>query len=82
MPRFGCTHAPADLYHASATLPVPPCRCPAVLLQPLYGFGSRDPAKFLRVATHPELMYVRDPELNFQQVGIWSRQPGTNGALL
>ncbi|WIA30920.1 hypothetical protein OEZ86_000972 [Tetradesmus obliquus] len=37
-------------------------------VEPLYGFGSRDPAKFLRVATHPELMYVRDPELSYHEL--------------
>eukprot|EP00879_Flechtneria_rotunda_P027105 GHRR01028973.1.p2 GENE.GHRR01028973.1~~GHRR01028973.1.p2 ORF type:complete len:107 (+),score=22.88 GHRR01028973.1:149-469(+) len=37
-------------------------------VEPVFGFGSRDPAKFLRVATHPELMYVQDMELNYHQV--------------
>jgi hypothetical protein len=34
----------------------------------LYGFGSKDAAKFLKVAGHPELVFVRDAELNYQQV--------------
>jgi hypothetical protein len=47
------------------------CCCCCCCAQPLYGFGSRDPAKFLRVATHPELMYVLDPELSYHEVGVF-----------
>lgn len=38
------------------------------VLQPVYGFNSKDPAKFLRVAPNSELMYVQDPEVSFNQV--------------
>lgn len=50
--------------------PVGPCvplRC-VLQQQPVYGFNSKDPAKFLRVAPHSELMYVQDPEVTFNQV--------------
>ena len=40
----------------------------ACVLQPVYGFSSKDPAKFLRVAAHPELMFVQDTEASFNQV--------------
>lgn len=43
--------------------------------QPLFGFISRDPAKFLRVATHPDVFYVRDPELNYREVRSSSLYP-------
>jgi hypothetical protein len=49
-----------------------PCVCmstpPAPVLQPVFGFNSKDPAKFLRVAPNSELMYVQDPEVSFNQV--------------
>jgi hypothetical protein len=39
-------------------------------VEPMYGFShSRDPAKFVRAAGHPELFFVEDPELDFDQVG-------------
>ena len=38
------------------------------LLQPLYGFGGKDPARFARAAGHQDLVYVHDPELTFEQV--------------
>ena len=38
------------------------------LLQPLYGFGGKDPARFARAAGHQDLVYVHDPELSFEQV--------------
>jgi hypothetical protein len=41
------------------------------VLQPVYGFNSKDPAKFLRVAPNSELMYVQDPEVSFNQVITW-----------
>ncbi|KAF8068263.1 TAF6 [Scenedesmus sp. PABB004] len=37
-------------------------------VEPVYGFAGRDPAKFSRVATHPELMYVRDPEMSYHEL--------------
>eukprot|EP00775_Hariotina_reticulata_P010004 gene10004-10158_t len=37
-------------------------------VEPLFGFGSKDAAKFLKVAGHPELVFVRDAELNYQQL--------------
>ena len=29
-------------------------------LQPLYGFGGKDPARFVRAAGHADLFYVQD----------------------
>ena len=37
-------------------------------MQPLYGFGGKDPARFARAAGHQDLLYVHDPELSFEQV--------------
>lgn len=37
-------------------------------MQPLYGFGSKDPARFARAAGHQDLLYVHDSELSFEQV--------------
>ena len=37
-------------------------------MQPLYGFGSEDPARFARAAGHQDLLYVHDSELSFEQV--------------
>ena len=31
-----------------------------LFLQPLYGFGSKDPARFVRAAGHADLFYVQD----------------------
>ncbi|KAL0022759.1 hypothetical protein WJX79_000193 [Trebouxia sp. C0005] len=36
-------------------------------VQPLYGFGGKDPARFARAAGHQDLVYVHDPELTFEQ---------------
>jgi hypothetical protein len=36
--------------------------------QPLYGFSNKDPAKYLRVAGHPDLVCLQDPEVSFNQV--------------
>ncbi|KAL3148177.1 hypothetical protein ABBQ38_014457 [Trebouxia sp. C0009 RCD-2024] len=36
-------------------------------VQPLYGFGGKDPARFARAAGHQDLLYVHDPELTFEQ---------------
>ena len=38
------------------------------ILQPLYGFGSKDPARFARAAGHQDLLYIHDAELSFEQV--------------
>ncbi|KAK2079320.1 hypothetical protein QBZ16_003011 [Prototheca wickerhamii] len=38
------------------------------LRNPLYGFMSRDPAKFLRAAGHPDVYYVSDPEVSVAAV--------------
>ena len=40
-----------------------PCRG----AQPLYGFASKDPARFLRAAGHGDPFYVQDPLLSFDQ---------------
>lgn len=40
----------------------------SVVMQPLYGFGGKDPARFARAAGHQDLVYVHDPELTFEQV--------------
>lgn len=42
--------------------------CHCVALQPLYGFGGKDPARFAKAAGHQDLLYVHDPELTFEQV--------------
>lgn len=42
--------------------------CHGVALQPLYGFGGKDPARFAKAAGHQDLLYVHDPELTFEQV--------------
>jgi len=39
--------------------------------QPLYGFASKDPARFLRAAGHGDPFYIQDPELSIAQ----ARQP-------
>lgn len=36
-------------------------------MQPLYGFASKDPARFLRAAGHGDPFYVQDPLLSFDQ---------------
>ncbi|DBA87405.1 hypothetical protein WJX77_003935 [Trebouxia sp. C0004] len=36
-------------------------------VQPLYGFGGKDPARFARAAGQLDLLYVHDPELTFEQ---------------
>ncbi|KAJ9517744.1 hypothetical protein QJQ45_004052 [Haematococcus lacustris] len=36
--------------------------------QPLYGFGSKHPARFIRAAGEPDLYCVADPELPLEQV--------------
>ncbi len=43
-----------------------------LLLQPLYGFGGKDPARFARAAGHQDLLYMHDPELTFEQVCLCS----------
>ncbi|KIY93241.1 Transcription initiation factor TFIID subunit 6 [Monoraphidium neglectum] len=35
--------------------------------EPLYGFGSRDPARFVRASGHPDLFFLADPERPFSQ---------------
>ena len=42
-----------------------------VLLQPLYGFAGKDPARFARAAGHQDLLYVHDPEMTFEQVRLY-----------
>ncbi|KAK9812628.1 hypothetical protein WJX72_000897 [[Myrmecia] bisecta] len=37
-------------------------------VEPVYGAGSKDPARFLRAAGHSDLFFVDDPELNVQQL--------------
>jgi len=37
-------------------------------VQPLYGFGNKDPARFVRAAGHPDVFYVEDRELSVDQV--------------
>ena len=37
-------------------------------LQPLLGFGGKDPARFVRAAGFQDLFYLQDPELSFEQV--------------
>jgi histone H3/H4 len=50
-------------------------------VEPMYGFShSMDPAKFVRAAGHPELFFVEDPELNFDQASAvatacWPARP-------
>lgn len=41
-----------------------------VCMQPLYGFGGKDPARFAKAAGHQDLLYVHDPELSFEQVQL------------
>jgi len=65
--------AVAKLLHSNLALVTVLARCAcscsaSLVLQPVYGFSSKDPAKFLRVAAHPELMYMQDPEVSFNQV--------------
>ena len=43
-----------------------PCRG----AQPLYGFASKDPARFLRAAGHGDPFYVQDPLLSFDQASV------------
>ena len=47
-----------------------PPECFTHILQPLYGFGGKDPARFARAAGHQDLLYVHDPELTFEQVCV------------
>jgi hypothetical protein len=46
--------------------PLPPVHA-ALAPQPLYGFGSRDPARFVRASGHPDLFFLADPERPFSQ---------------
>ncbi|GFH22295.1 TAF domain-containing protein [Haematococcus lacustris] len=40
----------------------------ASTFSPLYGFGSKHPARFIRAAGEPDLYCVADPELPLEQV--------------
>ncbi len=43
-------------------------------VEPMYGFSNnKDPAKFVRAAGHPDVYFVQDPELSFDQVRHISR---------
>ena len=44
------------------------------MLQPLYGFSGKDPARFARAAGHQDLLYLHDPELTFEQVTLLTSQ--------
>mmetsp|Transcript_40187 Transcript_40187/g.89167 ORF Transcript_40187/g.89167 Transcript_40187/m.89167 type:complete len:753 (+) Transcript_40187:85-2343(+) len=36
--------------------------------EPVYGFNNRDPAKYVRATGHPDVYFVQDRELSFEQV--------------
>jgi hypothetical protein len=37
-------------------------------LQPVYGLAAKDPSKFVRATGHPDVFFVQDRELSFDQV--------------
>ncbi|KAI8476880.1 MAG: TATA box binding protein associated factor-domain-containing protein [Monoraphidium minutum] len=37
-------------------------------VEPLYGFGGRDPMRFVRASGHPDLFFKADPERSFSQL--------------
>ena len=57
-----------------AAIPKPLLSASCCCLQPLLGFGGKDPARFVRAAGFQDLFYLQDPELSFEQVS--SLQPG------
>ncbi|KAF5837507.1 hypothetical protein DUNSADRAFT_4254 [Dunaliella salina] len=38
------------------------------LIQPLYGFSNKDPAKYIKAAGHPDLYCLQDKELSIEQL--------------
>eukprot|EP00232_Nephroselmis_pyriformis_P011453 CAMPEP_0182887652 /NCGR_PEP_ID=MMETSP0034_2-20130328/20963_1 /TAXON_ID=156128 /ORGANISM="Nephroselmis pyriformis, Strain CCMP717" /LENGTH=144 /DNA_ID=CAMNT_0025021029 /DNA_START=47 /DNA_END=478 /DNA_ORIENTATION=- len=37
-------------------------------VEPMYGFGNKDPLRFVRAAGHPDVFYVEDRDLSFSQI--------------
>eukprot|EP00798_Chlamydomonas_sp_ICE-L_P007790 gene7790-981_t len=37
--------------------------------EPLFGFSNKDPNKYMRAAGHPDVFFVQDKELAFDQIG-------------
>ena len=44
------------------------CMLSLSLVQSVFGFGGKDPARFVKASGHPDLYYVDDPEEAVEKV--------------